>query len=337
VGIKKYIGFSLLLILIVGLYVYSVASGEYTMKVLDFSLTLPIVIWVLAPLLVLFIFTILHLLFYSSLTYFKDRNTVKDEETIIESIKTLLLDKEDKRKFKTSGFKDIVSILRQFKFEVKDETFTSKDEELNSMVSQIKDIKSGKYVNEKSLKLDTSSELAKKNLINKISGQVDYAVEVLKKSEQFDQEVVKAAFFNVLENKSMTTIKKLYQNVKLDKQMALKLFQKDVDNNEFGFTTDEILKIAKSLDYCEKDFIELAKLYKSILTPDKLIELFETISNDIDKATGAYFYILLELEMIEKLKELLSGYANDEYLVFRALLDLKDAGKHYNLDDITYN
>ena len=143
------------------------------------------------------------------------------------------------------------------------------------------------------------------------------------------------AFFNVLENKTMTTIKKVYNNVILDREMAFKLFLKDIDNNEFGLSKEEILKITKSLNYSKEEYVTLAKLYKDALTPDKLLELFETISEDNDTATTAYFYVLCELEMIDKLRDILSGYNEDEMLAFRAILDLKEAGKHYSLDDIT--
>lgn len=336
-GLKTYIGFSLLLLIAVGLVTYGVEAGDYEVKVLEYSLTLPIVAWILAPAVVLFVLSVLHLMFYGSINYCKNRSYVKDEETIIETIKALLLQKTDKKKFKTAGFKNISSILRQFNIDVKDNTFTSTNESLNLVVSQIKDIKDGKYVNEKSLKLDLDSTLAKQNLINKINEQVDYAVDILKKADQFSNEVVRVAFFNVLDNKSMTTIKKVYSNVKLDKEMALKLFLKDIDNSEFGLTKDEILKITKSLNYSKEEYLTLAKLYKDALTPDKLLDLFETISEDVEVATDAYFYVLLELEMIEKLKETLSGYNEDEYVLFRALLDLKDAGKHYSMDDITNN
>lgn len=54
-GLKKYIGFSLLLIIVVGLYVYSVESGDYTVRILDYSLMLPIVAWVLLPIALLFV------------------------------------------------------------------------------------------------------------------------------------------------------------------------------------------------------------------------------------------------------------------------------------------
>ncbi|WP_424689312.1 MAG: hypothetical protein ACNI3H_13110 [Halarcobacter ebronensis] len=334
-GLKKYIGFSLLLIIAVALYVYSVESGSYEITVLDYTMQLPTVLWIIIPVAALFFFTVLHLVFYGSLNFFKTRGFIKDEESIVETIKSLLLQKEDKRRFKTQGYKNLASILKQLDISVKEGTFTSSNEELNNIVASIKDIESGKHIADKSLKLNPDSALAKKNLINKINEQIDYAVDVLKKQDNFAEEVVKAAFYTVLENKSMTTVKKVYSNVKLTKDMALKLFLKDIDNSEFGLSKEEIQKITKSLDYTEQEFLTLAKLYKDALNPDKLLDLFETLSNDNEAAAGAYFYILLELEMIEKLKDLLSGYNDDEHKAIRAVLDLKDAGKHYSLEDIT--
>lgn len=334
-GLKKYIGFSLLLIIAVALYVYSVESGSYEITVLDYTMQLPTVLWIIIPVAALFFFTVLHLVFYGSLNFFKTRGFIKDEESIVETIKSLLLQKEDKRRFKTQGYKNLASILKQLDISVKEGTFTSSNEELNTIVASIKDIESGKHIADKSLKLNPDSALAKKNLINKINEQIDYAVDVLKKQDNFAEEVVKAAFYTVLENKSMTTVKKVYSNVKLTKDMALKLFLKDIDNSEFGLSKEEIQKITKSLDYTEQEFLTLAKLYKDALNPDKLLDLFETLSNDNEAAAGAYFYILLELEMIEKLKDLLSGYNDNEHKAIRAVLDLKDAGKHYSLEDIT--
>lgn len=334
-GLKKYIGFSLLLIMAVGLYVYSVEAGDYRVTILDISLSLPVVIWVLVPIVVLFIFTVLHLLFYGSVHYYQNRAYVKDEATIIETLKAILLQKTDRKKLKTSGYKNLSGILNQFNINVTDSAFTSTNESLNEVVSQIKDIKAGKYVNEKSIKLESGSELSKQNLINKINEQPDYALDVLKKAPQFSSEVVRYAFNNVLENKTMTTVKKVYMNVKLDKEMAFKLFLKDIENSEFGLSKEEILKITKSLEYTKEEYTALARLYKDALTPDKLLELFESLSNETEEATEAYFYVLCELEMIEQLRDILNGYNEDEMLPFRAILDLKEAGKHYSLDDVS--
>ncbi len=334
-GIKKYIGFTLLLIIAVGLFVYSIEGGEYRVSIFDFSLLLPVVVWVLVPLIVLFIFTIFHLMFYGSLHYYKNRGYLKDEEEIVDVIKDNLLQKKVGKKFKTSAYKNLASILNQLNMDVKDTVFTSSCENLNKIVSQIKDIKVGKYVNDKSLKLDENSSLAQQNLINKINEQPDYALDVLKKHENFSPKIIKASFLNVLENKSMTTVKKVYSNITLDKEMALKLFVKDIENREFGLEKDEIIKIAKDLNYTSEEYLVLAKLYKEVLSPDKLLELFEAIFEQNEEATNAYFYVLCELEMIDKARELLSGYKDNELVAFKALLDLKDAGKHYSLDDLS--
>ncbi len=335
-GLKLYIGFSLLFIVAVGLLGYSIENAEYEVSLWGYTQTLPIVVWVLTPLILLFILTVLHLIFYGSISYCKNIGFRKDEVSIINSIKTLLLQKEDKTKFKTKAYRNIALILRQLNFDVKETAFTSSNEELNKVVSQIKDIKSGKYVSDKALKLNLNSNLLEQNLINKVNEETDYALDVLKKSDQFSLNVLRSAYFSILENKSMTTIKKYYLNIELDKEMALKLFIKDIENNEFGLKHEEILKITKNLKYSKDEYITLAKLYKPGVTPDKLLELFQKISEDNEVALDSYFYILLELEMIDKIKDLLSAYPEDEFLVFRALLDLKDAGKHYSLDDIIY-
>jgi hypothetical protein len=134
----------------------------------------------------------------------------------------------------------------------------------------------------------------------------------------------------------MTTVKKLYKNIKLDKELAKKLFEKDAANNEFGFTTEEIIKIVKDLDYKSQDYMMLAKNYETILQPDQIIALFEKLSNELETATPAYLHVLCEYEMIEKVKEIVSATSDDEYTAFKALLDLKDAGKQYNLESLSY-
>ena len=40
--------------------------------------------------------------------------------------------------------------------------------------------------------------------------------------------------------------------------------------------------------------------------------------------------------MIDKAREVLANTKDNEYSAFKALLDLKEAGKHYNLEAISY-
>ena len=335
-GFKKYIVFSIILIVALYGYVFSLELGDYRLTILDISVNLPVAAWIVLPVLFLFLATIGHILYYGLINIFKARAISKDQETMVAFIKDTLLEKANTKRFKTQGFKNLSSILSQFKLSVKDSTFSSSDEELNKIVANIQDIKAGKHISDKSFKLNEMSDLANLNMLNKVNTQIDFAVDVIKKPENFAANVVRQSFENVLRDKTMTTIKKLYKNVKLDKELAFKLFQKDAANNEFGFTPDEILKIVKDLDYKNEDYMALAKNYETILQPDQIISLFEKLSSELEEATPAYLHVLFEYEMIEKVKEVISSTPENEYTAFKALLDLKDAGKQYNLEAISY-
>ena len=235
-GFKKYIVFSVLFIGAIYGYTFSLELGDYKVTILDISLLLPIAVWIIVPLVFLFVATIGHILFYGLINVFKQRAVNKDKETMITLIKANLLEKNAPKRFKTKAFKELSAVFSQFKLNVKDATFTSSDSELNSLIANIQDIKAGKYVVSKSIKLNETSELANQNLINKVNEQPDFAVDVLKKVENYAPNVVRQSFINVINEKTMTTIKKLYKNVKLDKELARRLFEKDAANNEFGFS-----------------------------------------------------------------------------------------------------
>ena len=95
-GLKIYIAFSLLLIIIVGIFGYAIENAQYEISIWGYTQSLPIVVWILAPLVLLFIFSVFHLIFYGSVHYCKNHGLKKDEMYIIDTIKTLLLQKEDK-------------------------------------------------------------------------------------------------------------------------------------------------------------------------------------------------------------------------------------------------
>lgn len=335
-GFKKYVVFSVIFIIAIYGYVFSLELGNYKVTLLDISLTLPVAVWIIVPLVLLFIATIGHIVFYGLLNVFKQRAIDKDHETMINMIKSNLLETNFNKRFKTKGFKNLSNILNQFQLSVKDKTFSSNDEELNNVVAAIRDINAGKHVVNKNLKFSEVSSITNRNLINKVNEQPDFAVDVIKKSENYSDNVVKAAFEKVLEDKSMTTVKKIYKNIKLDKHLAKRLFEKDAANNEFGFTSEEILKIVKDLDYTKEDYMSLAKNYESILQPDQIIALFEKLSSELDEATPAYLHVLFEYEMIDKIRDVIAPTDDDEYTAFKALLELKDAGKHYDLESISY-
>ncbi len=336
-GLKKYVAFSLLLIIAVYIFVFSIQAGNYTVNILDYSIDLPIAAWIVLPVAVLFLATIIHIVFYGFKNYLQTSSVKKDEENIIEFFKDVLLENNSNKKFKQKALQELADILTQMKISPKTDNFESSNSDIKNIVNNIIKINSGEYVSDKTFKFNRNGNVAQKNLLNRVNGDVDYSIDILKKSKDFSSEIVKAAFTNVINNKSMTTIKKLLDGLKLDKEMVLELMKKDSENSEFALEHDAIIKYTKDVEFNKEDYLTFAKLYKKSVQPDELIKMFETISNENELAVEAYLVILFEYEMIDKARELLNSYAKEEYQPYRALLDLKDSGKYYTLENLCYN
>ena len=69
-GIKRYILLTLVYIMAIGLYVYSFNGDYYALDVLGLSLNLPIALWIILPVVALFLSTIFHLVFYNFKTFY---------------------------------------------------------------------------------------------------------------------------------------------------------------------------------------------------------------------------------------------------------------------------
>lgn len=335
-GLKKYIISSILLIIIIAGYVFSLEANDYTIVILDNTFTFPIAVWAIIPVVILFVASIFHMLFYGFRTFLNSRAVEKDEKNIVNLLKETLLENQNKIKFKTKTFIDLSSILSQLTFDVKND-FDSKDKDLNEIISLISKVNAGESVSLKNYKFNKQGSIVKKNLINKINSEVDYALDVIKKSDTFSSDIVKIAFLHVLKEKSMTTINKILSYVNLDKEMTLSLFEKDKENADFSIGFENIKKYAKEANLDKKEYISLFKLYKDTFTPDELIKLYEELSCEDENSSEAYLYILFEFEMIDTLREVLDATSDKDFKAFRALLDLKDNSKHYTLETISYN
>lgn len=337
-GLKKYIFFSIVFIAIVGGCAFLLVQGEYTVNVEKFNLsvTLPIAIWVILPAVILVVATILHILFYGFRNYLQTRAIEKDEENLLELIKENLLENNSNKNFKIKEIKEIANILSQMNLVSKSENFESSNKDITKIVNTIKEINDGNYINDKSLKFNKLGSISDRNLKNRLKDDIDYCMDIVKKSDSNTPENVKVAFLKVLEEKSMTTVKKILDGLKLDKEMLLALIDKDSKNNEFSLDSEVLIKYIKEAGFNKEEYINLVKIYKSSITPDELIAMFETLSNDSDTAADAYFYVLMEFEMIDKVRESLNGYGAHEFTAYRALIDLKDSGRNYTIDSLSY-
>ena len=335
-GFKKYIIAAIILIGATVGYAMYLNLGDYTLNIpqLQFEYTLPIYIWIAVPAGVLFIATILHMIYYGSKNYFAKRAIDKDIKILEGIIKKRLLKENANDLLTTDGLKNIGDIIKQMDINLTDNIVTS-SKELNDIIQKINLINKGKYLSYKELKLSSDNPFYQKNLFNRVKEDITFALDVLRENDRYSLELIESAFERVVEDKSMTTIKKILPNLKLTNNMIKKLLQKNSNTTkEFALSNEDILKYIREADFTNEELIALAKAYKKTLSPDQLIKLYEDIAADNAKFTPAYLYVLFDFQMIDQAKDILLNSQPNEYKVYKALLDLRAAGKHYSLDDL---
>jgi hypothetical protein len=337
-GLKRYILGSLLLAIIVFGYTFSIEAGDYRVQILDFTLILPIALWVVLPMLTLIVLTILHILYYGLKNYFILNAIAKDSRALITLINKKLLKQTANVNFQNKDFKEIGSIVNQLDLDVTNSNFSSPNKYITKSVEQKFNIKSGKYVSSKDLKLEATNPLMTENLKNRIDLDDNFALDVVKNPTKNNEEILKYAFFKVLETKSITTIKKIIDDLNFDKEMIQSLLQKDSEQKpEFAMSNEMILKLIKKVEFTNTELISIAKKYSKSMSPDQLIKLFDDLATEKEEYTTAYLYVLSEFEMIDKMRDILVNSGTDDYIPFKALVDLKDAGKlTYSLDALSY-
>jgi len=337
-GLKKYIIGSLLLAIIVFGYTFSIAAGDYKVQISDFTLILPIAVWVVLPTIVLLVLSVIHIAFYGLKNYFTMKAITKDSQAVISLINKRLLNEKVSINFQNVNFKEIGSILDQLDIDVSNSNFSSENKEISKTVEQKFNIKSGKYIPSKELKLDQDNSIMVENMKNRMALDDNFALEIIKSPSKYSQEILKDAFLQVLKLKSMTSVKKTLAELTLDNDMVKALLKKDSEQNpEFSMTNELILETLKTVDLSNTELIEIAKDYKKLMSPDQIIKLYEDLMQEKEKYTTAYLYVLAEYEMIDKMRDILVNSSATEYIPFKALVDLKDAGKlTYSIETLSY-
>ncbi len=337
-GLKKYIFGSLLLAIVIFGYTFSIEAGDYRIQILDFTLILPIALWIVLPMVILLVLTILHISFYGLKNFFIVKAFNKDSNSLITLINKRLLNENSNANFQNENLKELADVLNQLDVDVSNTNFSSQNKDISKTVDQKFNIKAGKYVSSKDLKLDLDNPMMIENIKNRIEIDDNFALEVIKNSTKYSQTIIKKAFLKAVETKSMTSIKKVIPELKLDNDMVKAVLKKDSEQKiEFAMTNEMILELITRATLSNTDLITIAKDYKSLMTPEQLIRLFEDIASAKEEYTTSYLYVLAEYEMIDKVRDILVNNSSDEYLPFRALIDLKDAGKHtYSLDALSY-
>jgi hypothetical protein len=334
--IKNYIVFSILLIILIAIYTYSINTNYYEISISKYKINLPVFVWIALPLLTLFIASISHMLFYGITIFLQNRHISKDQENLIELINNKLLNKENRILFKTKFFQELSTIFEYIKLKNNSTIASCTYNNINNTLNKIIDINNGKYIPSKDLKLEDNSDLMIKNTINRINEDISYAIDVLKNHSQESQNIVKKAFLVTIKEKNISYILNLIENLDLDKEMILKLLEVNAKEDNQILTKEQIIKYISKTTFTKEEFINIAKIYKNSISPDDLINIFEEISTKNELAIESYLYVLFEYEMLDDIRETFASSSSEDLIPYKLLLELKESGKQYTLDSISY-
>ena len=330
-GIKRYILVSLIYMLAIGLYVYSFNGEGYTHELFGLSFHLPVAFWVVVPLLLLVIGSVVHLVVYNFKDFLYKRAWKRDFELFQEAAKNKILGENTQPSYKTDGFKFAGKVLQSMQFNP-ETAVTFLEEDVAKAAALAISIENGNYEELKKYKLSKNNPIVIKNMINRLKVEPKFALEVLKNCKDLDSTLCQQAYTTLLDFASFNEIKRY--DFPQDKKTFRRLMERYLDaDDSFDMDIKSIEDMLEQFNADRADYLELAREIKIKLTPDALIALFEKLYNSKGMvAADAYLYVLYDVQMIDKIREILVNSDPDEFVKFKTILFLRDNGKSIDID-----
>lgn len=332
-----YIIASIILMAIVGIFVYTINPGNYSYNELGFPINIPIAAWMVIPMFVLMLASGVHMMFYGTKNFFKFKKWEKDTSTLDDALYWSLLHEPKAHKYNLPQFKQTASLFSVANVKV-DGAIDDVSEKLRGALSLVSEIERGEYVDLKAKKLDKvlskANPLVRKNLINHLEKDETFAEEVLQAKGSYDKSI-----YNLALNKfaSTTNFYKAHKYSKIfDQESFLILLGRVTREDDLGLTKnilDEFIIALESKLECH-DYLKISSITMKQLSPDENLILWRGYASKYTKAEVAYLYLLFEYEMIDKAGEYLYEHDENDFKRFRALYDLKKEHKKYKITDL---
>ncbi|EAL0282003.1 hypothetical protein BXA09_05335 [Campylobacter upsaliensis] len=321
--IRLFILASLIYIAFIMGFMFYLDLGYYELVLGTFTLNLPIMLWLILPLVFYFVLALTHMSFYAFLRYLKFKHFFKDAAKFEDFAKDLLLEKESKISFYTKEFKRVSELCKSLKNGTKNADFHA----INDLLDLLEALKKGETQNLNKFKLDKNNPLILQNEKNRLKNDLDYAYSKLKNLSEINTEFEKLAFEVVLQKGTYEQIK----NLKINKtnEQILSLIKRFKDGNlELSLAEFEVLIEMANLN--EAEYLSVAKMCVKCFNPDATINIFLKIKNTKSEALRAYLYLLAEFSMFEELENQIRN--KEELSDFKAVLALREKNIKFDLN-----
>ena len=332
--IKRFSIAAFILMGLIGSYFYVTFPNEHlAIDIMGIhSAALPIAFWVVVPMVVLYLATIIHMLFYSMVGSFKLRKYRVDSETFEDSIKDALLGRiERHNKYKTDRYSLFGKVVDSSRLQLIKDIAATGNEKLDETIALVSKINAGEHVDLKKYYLSKANPLVQKNDINAYNAGDIAEEKILNNVDDYSDELVSLAFTNYAKTAPLSQIEK-YKN-RLTKSVLFKIVARvNADENRLDVSTDSLISMFNVVSLTEEDMINLSATLSTDMLPDERIKLFKQLADENETAVPAYLYTLFDLEMIAPAEEILENSQPDEYVYFKAYKALKDCNKNFSID-----
>ena len=332
-----YIIASIILMAIVGSFVYMINPGNFSYNELGFPLELPIALWVVLPMFALMLASLLHMMFYGTKNFFKFKKWESDTNTLDDALYWALLHEPQAHKFNLPQLKQTASLLSVSTIKVNGKVEYS-SEKLGEALSIVSAIERGEYVDLKAKKLSRllslENPLVKQNILNRLKHDESFAEEIIQDKLSYETHIFKKALNRFAETTTFTQAQK--HLALFDKESFMILLERVSDKDDLGLTKDILDKFIVSLESSLNcgDYLQISTLMMKLLSPDENLMVWKEYQGKYSKAEIAYLYLLFEYEMIDKAGDYLQEHGEDDFKRFRALYELKKEDKKYKITDL---
>ncbi len=331
--IKRYFVAALILMVLVGWYVYSYVSQDVT-SIDFFGIHLPpmpIALWVVLPMLILFVATLLHMMFHGMLGSLKLRAYKKDYEKLIASIADAFLGKANNNPdYKTERYKLLGTVLGGSKIVPPEKLYVSGSEKIDKTLETLRELQAGNVVDLGKYHLLPTNPLVVQNQFNRYRKGDVSAESILNDSKRYTPEHQKVAYNDLIATAKLDTLMKYKEHMDI-KALCSIIGRINADKNALDISNEQLIELMDGMELNEKNYIDISAILANNMIPDQRIKLFEKLSEKDSKALSAYIYTLYDVEMIDLANEMLDNSQADDFLKFKAYRALKEANKHFDI------
>ncbi len=334
--IGLYLIFAMIFTALVGAFVYTLQLGDYSHSLLGISLNLPVFVWVTLPVLLLMIFSVLHMAYYGTVNFFARKRWEKDAATFQDALYWSLLKEPKEHKYSIKQIGDGAKLLANSTIDVAGNADGISDK-FRSVIGLIQDVNRGEYVNlkEKKLanKLSKENPILIKNNINRLSADPKFVEEVLQSTAAYNKETIAKALEIFAQNETFFKAKKYAKLFDVENFFVL-LERAAASKEDIGMNEEMIKTFVTELPFRCREYMHLAKVCLQKFTPDSNLEMFKGFRKIDEDANQAYLYLLFEYEMLDAIEEFLNDFSVNEFVRFRALFTIKKSNHKYNIESL---